>query len=298
MSDAELFDTYRPRLFGLAYRMLGSAMDAEDIVQEAYLRWQKASGATVEAPLGYLTTVVTRLCIDHLRSAQARREHYIGPWLPEPLVATPSDVDATAFLDESLSMALLVLLETLTPVERAVFLLREVFGYGYADIAPIVGKSEVSCRQLGTRARRHVDERKPRFAATPAEHERLLRRFVQACTAGEMAQLTALLSQEVTLWSDGGGKVNAALNPIHGADRVSRFLLGILAKAPPSLALDYAPVNGRTGVILRIDGHVSHVVSIDAVAGQITALHIMANPDKLARLDVRWRDVSVGESSK
>jgi len=284
MAEAEIFATYRPLLFGLAYRMLGSAMDAEDIVQESFLRWQQTAGGTVETPRAYLTTVVTRLCIDHLRSARVRREEYIGPWLPEPLVGTPPGEERTPDLADSLSLAFLVLLETLTPAERAVFLLHDVFGYAYAEIAPIIGKSDPACRQIGARARRRVDERRPRFDASPAQHERLLQRFVQTCATGDMDTLVALLADDVTVWTDGGGRVSAALRPIHGASRAARFLLGVLAKAPPTLATRFATVNGRPGVVIEIDGRVSHVLTIDGADERITAVRIVANPEKLRRL--------------
>jgi RNA polymerase sigma-70 factor (ECF subfamily) len=285
MVEAEqVFTTYRPRLFGLAYRMLGSVMDAEDVVQEAYLRWQGTRGATVEAPRAYLITIVTRLCIDHLRSARVRREEYVGPWLPEPLVGAASDEGGGPALSESLSLAFLVLLETLSPAERAVFLLHEVFGYSYPEIAPIVSTSEVNCRQLGTRARRHVEERRPRFDASPAQLERMLERFVTACTTGDLDALIALLADDVTLYADGGGKVTAARRPIHGSANVARFLLGLTARAAPTLAVRFAPVNGRPGVIAEIDGQVVNVVSLEFAAGRVAALHLIANPDKLRRI--------------
>jgi RNA polymerase sigma-70 factor (ECF subfamily) len=288
MVEAEqVFTTYRPQLFGLAYRMLGSVMDAEDVVQEAYLRWQGTHGATVEAPRAYLTTIVTRLCIDHLRSARVRREEYVGTWLPEPLVGAAPDESGGPAFSESLSLAFLVLLETLSPVERAVFLLHEVFGYSYAEIAPIVGTSEVNCRQIGMRARRHVEERRPRFDASPAQQERLLERFVTACTTGDLDTLIALLADDVTLYADGGGKVTAARRPIQGSANVARFLLGLAAMAPPTVAVRFAPVNGRPGVIAVVQGQVVNVVALAIAAGRVAALHMVANPDKL-----RWISLS------
>ena len=279
----EAFATYRPLLFGLAYRMLGSVMDAEDIVQEAFLRWQQTAGARVETPQAYLSAIVTRLCIDHLRSARVRREAYVGPWLPEPLVGAPLEETTTTALADSLSLAFLVLLETLTPVERAVFLLHEVFGYAYDEIAPMIDKSAAACRQIGVRARRHVEERRPRFDALPAQQERLLHRFVQACTTGDVDTLVTLLADDVTVWTDGGGKVHAALRPIHGPANVARFLRGILAKAPPSLAVHVSTVNGQPGLAAEIDGHVSYVLAIDGMDECITAIRIVANPEKLRR---------------
>jgi len=285
MSEVEVFMVHQPLLFGLAYRMLGSVMDAEDIVQEAFLRWRQVASATVETPRSYLTTVVTRLCIDHLRSARVRREQYVGPWLPEPLVGVQQDdsVGGDA-LAESLSLAFLVLLESLTPVERAVFLLHEVFGYSFEETATVVGKSAANCRQIGRRARRRVGERRPRFDASPAHRERVLGRFVQACTTGDMAGLLALLADDATLWSDGGGKTIAARRPIRGATNVARFLLGVLTKAPPALTARLAPVNGQPGFIVEVDGHLNNVTVLDIVDGRIQAVRIVANPDKLRRL--------------
>ena len=285
MSEVEVFMAHRPLLFGLAYRMLGSVMDAEDIVQEAFLRWRQVASATVETPRSYLTTVVTRLCIDHLRSARVRREQYVGPWLPEPLVGVQQENSAgDDALAESLSLAFLVLLESLTPVERAVFLLHEVFGYSFEETATVVGKSAANCRQIARRARRRVDERRPRFDASPAHRERVLGRFVQACTTGDMAGLLALLADDATLWSDGGGKTVAARRPIRGATNVARFLLGILAKAPPGLMARLAPVNGQPGFIVEVDGHLNNVTVLDIADGRIQAVRIVANPDKLRRL--------------
>jgi RNA polymerase sigma-70 factor (ECF subfamily) len=245
VSRTEVFDGYRPLLFSIAYRMLGGVMDAEDVVQEAYLRWRGASEGEVRSPRAYLSAVVTRLCIDHLRSARVRREEYVGPWLPEPLPTGPGSDDAgPAGLDESLSMAFLVLLESLTPTERAVFLLREVFDYDYAEVSHIVGKSEANCRQIARRARESVAARRPRFEHSPEQQERLMRQFLRACTTGDMPALLELLADDVTLWSDGGGKARAALNPIHGPDRVARFFLGVLQKAPSALTIRPAMING------------------------------------------------------
>ncbi len=240
----------RPRLFSIAYRMLGSVMEAEDAVQEAYLRWRRASGGEVRSEKAYLSAVVTRLCIDRLRSARARREEYVGPWLPEPLPDERApDVAETVALEDSLSMAFLVLLESLTPVERAVFLLREVFGYEYAEIAGIVGKSEANCRQISRRARASVAARRPRFERSPEQGERLMREFLEACAAGDMGGLLAVLADDVTLWSDGGGKTRAARNPIHGAANVARFLFGTLQKAPTGFAVRPARINGSPGLV-------------------------------------------------
>ena len=287
---AGIFDRHRPLLFSIAYRMLGSVMDAEDVVQEAYLRWQRASQAEVRSPRAYLSAVVTRLCIDQLRSARARREKYVGPWLPEPLPTEP------AAIDESLSMAFLVLLESLNPTERAVFLLREVFDYEYAEISELVGKSEANCRQIARRARDSVAARRPRFESSPEQEERLMEGFLEASLKGDMQGLVSLLAEDVTLWSDGGGKTRAALNPIHGADRVSRFLFGILRQAPPGLVVTRARVNGRPGLIGYFrDGRPQSVTTLDVAEGRIRAIRLVVNPEKLGAMPPLQR-VERGES--
>ena len=277
------FDRHRPLLFSIAYRMLGSVMDAEDIVQEAYLRWQGVSGQEIRSPKSYLCAVVTRLSIDRLRREKARREEYVGPWLPEPLATEKdSNVADAAVLDETLSMAFLVLLESLTPIERAVFLLREVFDYDYALIASLVGKSEANCRQIARRARGSVAARRPRFESSPEQEERLMGSFLEACMSGDMDGLVSLLSEDVTLWSDGGGKTRAALRPIHGADKVARFFSGILRKAPPGLVVRRALVNGRPGFVGYFeDGRPQSVTTFDVAGGRIRAVRLVVNPEKL-----------------
>lgn len=278
----EIFDGYRPLLFSIAYNMLGSVMDAEDVVQEAFLRWRQVDTDEVQSPKSYLSTTVTRLCIDHLRSARVRRESYVGPWLPEPLLAErAASAPDTVALADSLSMAFLVLLESLNPVERAVFLLREVFDYDYAEIARIVGKSEVNCRQIASRARRHVKAQRPRFDPSPEEQEELTIQFMETCANGDMSGLVELLADEVTLWTDGGGKAVAALNPIHGAQRVAQFLLGIIRKAPPNLVPRRAWVNGHPGLVIYVDNQPINVLTLDITEDRIHSIHVVANPDKL-----------------
>ncbi|CAN5255198.1 RNA polymerase sigma-70 factor [soil metagenome] len=283
VSRAEVFGRNRPLLFSIAYRMTGSVMEAEDAVQEAYLRWQQASEDEVRSPSSYLSTVVTRLCIDRLRSARVRREQYVGPWLPEPVLGEQAkEIESKADLEDTLSMSFLVLLESLTPVERAVFLLREVFGYEYAEIASLVGKSEANCRQISRRARQSVAARRPRFESSPKQEERLMEGFLQASLEGDMEALLALLSEDVILYSDGGGKTRAALRPIYGADKVARFLTGILSNIPPDFAVRQTRINGRPGLVGYFgDGSPQSVVSIEVAEGSIMAIRLVVNPEKL-----------------
>jgi RNA polymerase sigma-70 factor (ECF subfamily) len=278
----EDFERHRSLLFSIAYRMLASVTDAEDIVQEAYLRWREVHEAEVRSPKSYLSAVVTRLSIDRLRSARAQREEYVGPWLPEPLVSNRAEEGADLIqLDESLSMAFLVLLESLNPVERAVFLLREVFDYEYEEISRIVGKSEANCRQIARRARQSVAAHRPRFERSPEQEERLTQRFVETCMSGDMEGLLKLLSEDVTLWSDGGGKVAASPYPIYGAERVARFLVGVVRTLPPGFFAHPARINGGPGVVGYVDDHPTGVVALDVAEGRIRGVSIVVNPDKL-----------------
>jgi RNA polymerase sigma-70 factor (ECF subfamily) len=272
----------RSLLFGIAYRMLGSVMDAEDIVQEAYLRWQQVDPTTVQSAKAYLATTVTRLSIDHLRAARNRREAYVGPWLPEPLlgVQAPDSADSAA-LDESLSMAFLVLLERLTPLERAVFLLHDVFEYTFEEIATVVEKTPANCRQIAHRARQSIQQGQPRFTAAPDEQARLTERFAAACREGDLGGLMALLSQEITLWTDGGGVVHAARNPIHGPNAVARFLLGVLGKVPEGFTARVDEVNGRPGIVTEQDGQLSGALSLDIADWRIQGIYLVVNPEKL-----------------
>jgi RNA polymerase sigma-70 factor (ECF subfamily) len=283
VSRVEVFGRNRPLLFSIAYRMTGSVMEAEDAVQEAYLRWQRASEDEVRSPSAYLSKVVTRLCLDRLRSATVRREQYVGPWLPEPVLGEQAqEIGGRAELEDTLSMAFLVLLESLTPVERAVFLLREVFDYEYAEIASLVGKSEANCRQISRRARQSVAARRPRFESSPQEEERLMEGFLRASLAGDMEALLALLSEDVTLYSDGGGKTRAALNPIYGADNVARWLTGILRNVPPGFVVRQTRVNGTPGLVGYFgDGRPQSVVSLEVAEGSIRAIRLVVNPEKL-----------------
>ncbi len=281
----EVFEEHRPTLARLAYRMLGSVADADDIVQEAYLRWRKEDRSAVNSPRAYLASIVTRLCIDLKQDLDRRKTTYVGPWLPEPIVE-PGEVDPGGRLEaaESVSMAILVVLESLSPVERAAYLLRRVFDYGYDEIGGILGKSEPNCRQLVGRAEERVRERRPRFEAAPAEAERLAGAFLQACSTGDLDGLVSLLATDAVLYSDSGGKATAALVPIRGADRIARFFLGILKKAPTNLEVRWVRVNGQPGVLAVVDGEVIQVLTFDIVEGRIATCFVIRNPDKLARI--------------
>src|SRR5438552_6907753 len=253
VNQVEDFETYRPLMFGIAYRMLGSASEAEDVVQETYLRYRTVPAETIKSHKAFLSTIVTRLSINQLETAHTKRETYIGPWLPEP-VATGSDpylMLTDDALSESISMAFLVLLEQLTPLERAVFLLREVFEYEYAEIAEIVGKEEAACRQLFSRAKKHIAEHRPRFKPSREAHRRLLDRFVRAVSLGELEGLTRLLREDVTMWADGGGKARgAATRPLHGREAVARFVLASTRLPVQSYHAEIRDVNGEPAVIL------------------------------------------------
>lgn len=285
-------DELRPRAFAIAYRMLGSVSDAEDIVQEALLRLHRAieSEEHIDSPPAYLATITTRLAIDELRSARVRRESYVGEWLPEPIVADderPADPAAQAEMADSLSLAFLVALESLSPEQRAVFLLRDVFDYPYDEIARLVDKSEPAVRQLAVRARRHVEERKPRYDATREEQDELTRRFLAAAHEGDLAELEELLAADVELHGDGGGKVPALARPLHGRKRVARTFAA-WAKAADRFAvaeLKPARVNGQPGaVVLRHDGSIFSAMALDIRDGQVQSIYSVVNPDKLQHL--------------
>jgi RNA polymerase sigma-70 factor, ECF subfamily len=279
----------RPLLLSIAYRMVGSVTDAEDLVQDAYLRYHRAvaGGEVIESPKAYLSAIVTRLAIDHLRSARVRREQYVGPWLPEPVLtdeaSDPADQAETA---DSLSMAFLLLLESLSPVERAVFLLREVFGYSYEEIAGVVGKTEDNSRQIAVRARRHVEERRPRFEATKRQKEELAERFFAAVGEGDMEGLMELLAADAVLVGDGGGKAPARRTPLHGRERVARFLLGFATELVPlGVGIRLSEINGQPGAIVSDrDGGILNVFSLDIADGRVQTIRGILNPDKLRHL--------------
>ena len=279
----------RPLLLSIAYRMVGSMTEAEDLVQDAYLRFHRsvAGGEVVESPKAYLSAIVTRLAIDHLRSARVRREQYVGTWLPEPLLTDdapdPADQAETA---DSLSMAFLVLLERLSPVERAVFLLREVFGFDYQEIAGVAHKSEDNCRQIAARARRHIEARRPRFEASRSQKDELARRFFAAVGEGDLDGLMDLLSADVVMTADGGGKAPAIRRPVHGSERVAQFLLALGRGARPlELRITPAEVNGQPGAIMS-DRHglILNVFSLDIADGRVQTIRGILNPDKLRHL--------------
>ena len=280
------FESLRPLMFSIAYRMLGSVSEAEDTVQEAFLRYQRAldSGEEIESPKAYVSAVVTRLAIDELHSARVRRERYVGQWLPEPLLTDEeADPAAQAEQADSLSMAFLLVLERLSPVERAVFLLHDVFAYGYDEIATIVGKSEANCRQLASRARRHVESEKPRFEASRRERDELAARFFAAASEGDLDGLVEMLAADVVVYGDGGGKAPQWGRPIVGADRVGRLFV-TLGRQMAELGVTTAlrEVNGQPGaVVLDSDGQVVNVFSLDIVDGAVQTVRSVINPDKL-----------------
>jgi RNA polymerase sigma-70 factor (ECF subfamily) len=280
------FDQYRSLMFSIAYRMLGSVGDAEDMLQETFIRWQQSGDEEIRSPRAFLVTIVSRLCINHLQSARVQRDEYVGQWLPEPIVTDPgSDPLEMIKLDESLSMAFLVLLERLTPIERAVFLLREVFEYDYSEIGAVLGESEVNCRQILRRARQHVSALRPRFEASAQKQDELLQRFLAAVGTGDMDGLLGLLSEDIVLHSDGGGKAVAVPNLVHGADNVVRGILGAFRKLlPKTLVRRLARINGKPGVVSYLDGKPYSVVTLDVVDGRVQAIYILTNPEKLVHV--------------
>lgn len=284
--SAEVFEPHREHLFGVAYRLLGEVAAAEDAVQEAFLRAERMP-EDVREPRAWLTTVVTRLCLDELRSARARREVYVGPWLPEPIVTPVEDPAADpaqrAEDVESLSMAMMVVLETLSPLERAVFVLREVFGYGYDELAAMLDRSEAAVRQLAHRAREHVQARRPRFDHDAERRRDAVEHFLVATLTGDVQSLMATLSEDAVLLSDGGGVVQAARKPILGPDRIARFFLGLAAKyMTPSHRAEIATVNGSTGMLLWNGERLDSVIGFDVLDGKVVRIHAVRNPAKLA----------------
>jgi len=286
MIGGDPFLEHRSLLFSIAYRMLGSVTDAEDAVQETYLRWHRSTehGDKIRSPKAWLTTTVSRVCLDQLGSARVKREQYIGPWLPEPLAGVSPDVAETVADFDSLSIAFLVLLESLSAKERAVFLLHDVFSYDFASIADIVGESDAYCRQLAKRARAHMAERRPRFTAGRAQRERLTADFVRAVSEGDMPALIETLTDDVMVVSDGGGKVNAARKPVIGREKVAQFLTNLTRLAPEGTSFRIESINGQPGIVTLVNDAVRNVVTFDFTDSAIRAIYIVVNPDKLGRV--------------
>ncbi|MGW6142371.1 RNA polymerase sigma-70 factor [Streptomyces sp. NPDC055144] len=284
----EVFEEHRPVLMGVAYRMLGRVADAEDVVQDAWLRWAQADRDEVREPRAYLVRVATRLAIDRLRQAQVRREAYVGPWLPEPLATdfgpTAPDTAEAALLAESVSLAVLVVLESLSPLERAVFVLREAFGFPFAEIATTLERSESAVRQLAGRARKHVDERRPRFDVDPVEQRDLTERFLAAATGGDLEGLMALLAPDARLVGDSGGKSKAPLRVIESADKVGRFLLGAAKGGGAAFTFRIVELNAGPAVLALVDGKPDSVFQVDVADGHVQCVYIVRNPDKLTSL--------------
>ncbi|HMR31409.1 MAG TPA: sigma-70 family RNA polymerase sigma factor [Geminicoccaceae bacterium] len=283
-----LFEAQRPRLVRLAYRMLGSMAEAEDVVQNAWLRWQRADHAEVLSPPSFLSRIVTRLCLDELKSARARRQAYVGPWLPEPLVEQPDEP-----AQDDLTLALMLALERLSPLERAAFLLHDVFGVPLAEVAATLERDAAAVRQLAVRARRHVEDARPRFPVAPEEGRRIANAFFAASTTGDTATLRAMLAENVVVRADGGGKVLAFRNPIVGLEKALRLYTGLARKYGPAdvALLDIVRLDGLPGFVSRM-GAVLQTTALGIEDGRITAVYITRNPDKLSRLGLRLRDPS------
>jgi RNA polymerase sigma-70 factor, ECF subfamily len=292
VSTSALFERHRPHLTSVAYRMLGTLADAEDAVQETYVRFARANVDALRDVRGWLTTTVARICLDELGSARARRERYVGPWLPEPVVGpgvlspVPLGPEDRVTLDESVSLAMLVLLESLSPAERTAFVLREVLGLPYGEVAEIVGRTEAACRQLVTRARTHVREHAPRFTPDHGQHAAAVEAFLAACSHGEVERLVRILDPDVVLRSDGGGRVpGVARRPVAGAHKVARLLLAVAARS--GVNARRRPVNGSTGLIFESAGEVVGVMGFAVAGGLITEIDFVVNPEKLRRVAVR-----------
>ncbi|MBO0511103.1 RNA polymerase sigma-70 factor [Streptomyces beijiangensis] len=286
----DTFEEHRSVLTGVAYRMTGRVADAEDVVQETWLRWSADGREEVRDPRAYLVRITTRLAINRLRYVQSRRETYVGPWLPEPIVTefgrTTPDTAEKAVLAESVSLAVLVVLESLSPLERAVFVLHEAFGFPYGEIAETLDRSDAAVRQLGARARKHVEERKPRFDVDPAERRDLTERFLAAATEGDLQGLLSILAPDVRLVGDSGGKSKAPLRVIEGSDKVGRFVLGAAAKGIEDAGFRFAELNGGPALLVFSGSTLDSVFQLDVVDGRIQCLYIVRNPDKLALLAV------------
>jgi RNA polymerase sigma-70 factor (ECF subfamily) len=288
-TTTDVFEEHRPVLLGVAYRMLGRVADAEDVVQDAWLRWSAADRSEVREPRGYLVRVTTRLAIDRLRQVKARGETYIGPWLPEPYVTdfgdSVPDTAERAVLADSVSLAVLVVLESLSPLERAVFVLREAFGYPYAEIAAMLERGEPAVRQLAGRARKHVEERRPRYEVDPVQRRDLTERFLAAAVEGDLEGLMSLLAPDVRLVGDSGGKAKAPLRVLESADNVGRFIAGVAQKGGiPDLSFRFLELNGGPALLALSGDKPDSVFQLDVVDGRIQSVYIIRNPDKLRSL--------------
>jgi RNA polymerase sigma-70 factor (ECF subfamily) len=283
-SALELFQQQRPMLFGIAYRMLASVADAEDILQDAWLKWSRVDVGSLEQPRAYLARMITNLSLNRLQSAAVQRESYVGPWLPEPLV-TADDAGRRAEQAEAVSLAMLVVMETLSPLERAVFVLRDVFGFTFSEVADMLGHSEPSVRQVAHRARSHVQARRPRYDAPADARRRVTATFLAACLGGDLNQMMELLAPGVTAWTDGGGKIRAALRPLHGADHVARWILGVMRRRLPDPGVQPVLVNGEPGLLVTAAGVPDNVVVVDLDQdNRIESVRLIRNPDKLAHV--------------
>jgi len=289
VTDEEAFEANRELLFAVAYRMLGTVADAEDAVQDAWLRWSAAPRRRVTHPRAYLVRTITHIALNRLQSARARREAYVGPWLPEPLLTVTPDAADRAELAESVSLAMLVVLESLTPEERAVFVLHEVFGFPHAEIAAAIGRTDTSVRQLMHRAREHVQARRPRFDVDAGQQREVTERFLAAAAGGDIDQLMTVLAPDVILIADGGGKARAPLRPITGAAKVARLMTAV-ARRPymgveiSDMTIEIAEINGGPGIVATAGGKPIAVVTAIVAGGRISAIHIVASPDKLRGL--------------
>ena len=284
---AEAFESHRRHLTGLAYRMLGSIADAEDIVQDAFLRWQAADRGDILEPRAFLSKMVTRMCLDELKSARVQREEYVGPWLPEPILDESAlSPEAATEVAADLSVALLLALERLSPLERAAFLLHDVFDVDFSEIAETLGRNEAACRQLATRARANVAAARPRFKPSEDESRRITQAFMAAAATGNAKGLAQLLAKDAALYSDGGGKVNAAMRPILGGERIAQFLVAVLRAHPPpaDVRVRYTHVNGLPGFVIETGDGILQTDAFDIRDGKIVAIYSVRNPDKLKHL--------------
>lgn len=281
---ADVFARYRPLLFSIAYEMLGSAADAEDVLQESYLRWADADRAVVRDERSYLTRIVTRQALNHLRSVARRRETYVGPWLPEP-VRTEADASEDVILAESLSFAMLLMLESLAPDERAVFVLREVFAFPHSEIADMVGKTELAVRQMTRRAKTRVQEGRKRFDADIGDAEAILGEFLASASTGDVDKLVSLLTEDTVMYTDAGGAVGAPRRPVRGSAKVARFIAGASKKGAAGATFEFTRCNAVPAAVMRVDGHVIGVVMADITDGKISSLYLVGNQEKLRFTD-------------